>query len=135
MTDDTSPPEDADIARTLGSAFAAFDRLRALRPTVTAEWRRYSKKSPWTLKVVEGKRTLYYLTPTDGSLTVSIILGERATEAVLAADGITERVKTDLRQARPYLEGRGIRVPVASTADTELVARLVAIKLDPARGG
>ena len=131
MESESGPPERGDLERLLGPAFEAFGLLSTFRPAATTEWRRYSKAGPWTLKVVEAKRTLCYLTPTDEGLHVSIIFGAKATEAVLAADDVPDHVKTALREARQYPEGRGIRVPVGTVADVGLIERLVALKLDP----
>lgn len=129
--DGQRPPDPAEVRRALGLSHDAFDRLASLRPTVAPEWRRYTRAGPWTLKVVEGRRTLYYLTPGEGEFHVSIVLGERATAAALSADDIPESLKTALREARPYAEGRGVRVPVRDLADLPPIERLLAIKLDP----
>ena len=125
------PPDEAELVGSLGAARGAFDRLAAPGAGVTAEWRRYSKASPWTLKVVAAKRTLYYLTPGDGEFSVALILGERATVAALADDGVPEPLKQALRDAWPYAEGRGIRVTVRGMDGLAPIDRLVAIKLHP----
>jgi hypothetical protein len=124
-----APPAETTVADGLGRSRAAFEQLRALRPGVTAEWRRYTKAGPWTLKVAEAKRTLFYLTPGDGEFTVTLILGERATAAALAAEDVPEVHKRALREARPYAEGRGIRVAVRDDGDLADVERLLEIKL------
>jgi hypothetical protein len=129
--DRAEPPGGAELERRLAGAFEAFERLRSIRPGATSEWRRYSRAGPWTLKIVLAKRTLWYLTPTDEGLHVSMVFGVKATDAVLAADDLPEFVKTALREARPYAEGRGIRLPVAGIADVALLERLLAIKLAP----
>jgi hypothetical protein len=131
METSSGPPARDDLERLLGPAFEAFERLSAIRPAATTEWRRYSKAGPWTLKVVEAKRTLCYLTPTGEGLHVSIIFGAKATDAVLAADDVPNHVRTALREARQYAEGRGVRLPVQTTADVGLIERLVGLKLDP----
>ena len=131
MESNAGPPDRGDLERLLGPAFEAFELLSAVRPATTTEWRRYSKAGPWTLKVIEAKRTLCYLTPTDEGLHVSIIFGAKATEAVLAANDVPDHVKIALREARQYVEGRGIRLPVGTPADVGLIERLVAIKLAP----
>ena len=124
-------PDQAGLLGLLGAARDAFDRLAAPGGGATAEWRRYSKASPWTLKVVAGKRTLYYLTPGDGEFTVTLILGERASVTALAAHNVPGQLKQALRDARPYAEGRGIRIPVRGISDLGPVERLLAIKLAP----
>jgi hypothetical protein len=131
MTDQSEPPDAVALEERLGPALDAFQALRTLRPTATSAWRRYGRNSPWTLKVVEGRRTLCYLTPDEGFVAVSIIFGTRASEAVFATPDVPDDVKTLLREARPYAEGRGIRIPARTRDDVALVERLVGIKLDP----
>jgi Protein of unknown function (DUF3788) len=131
VSDTDLPPVTSEVARTLGRARSAFERLAAPGDGVTAEWRRYGKASPWTLKVIDGRRTLYYLTPEEAGFMVAVILGERATATALASNDIPEPIKQALRDARPYAEGRGIRVPVRESRDVAVIERLVAIKLDP----
>jgi hypothetical protein len=130
MSPVTEPPDEKALVGSLGGARPAFDRLRGLRPGTTAEWRRYTKTGPWTLKVTEGKRTLYYLTPGASEFHVTLILGERATEAAIGAEDVPEAQKRALREARPYVEGRGIRVAVRGDQDVAVVERLLAIKLE-----
>jgi len=71
------------------------------------------------------------LTAVQAESQVSIIFGAKATEAVLAADDVPDHVKTALREARQYVEGRGLRLPVGTVADVGLIERLAALKLDP----
>jgi len=47
------------------------------------------------------------------------------------AGTIPESIKTMLSEARPYVEGRGIRIPVDSKRDVPIVAKLVEIKTAP----
>jgi len=56
------------------------------------------------------------MTPEKRTIRVAIVLGERAVALALAS-GIPESIKTLIKEARPYAEGRGIRFPVSSAAD------------------
>jgi hypothetical protein len=76
------------------------------------------------------KRTLLYLLPETASVTVAIVLGERAYGLAMAST-LSAAVKTSLTEARPYAEGRGIRVPVKTSRDLATIRKLVAIKLTP----
>lgn len=76
------------------------------------------------------KRTLRYLLPEKASVTVAIVLGERAYGLAMAST-LSAAVKTSLSEARPYAEGRGIRVPVKAPRDLATIRKLVAIKLTP----
>lgn len=76
------------------------------------------------------KRTLVYLLPEEASVTVAIVLGERAYGLAMAST-LSAAIKTALSEARPYAEGRGIRVPVRASRDLATIRKLVTIKLAP----
>lgn len=76
------------------------------------------------------KRTLLYLLPEPPNVTIAIVLGERAYGLAMAST-LSAAIKKALSEARPYAEGRGIRVSVKTTRDLATIRRLVAIKLAP----
>ena len=128
-----SPPTARDLEALLGESFAAFQALTQRGPTVTREWKRYSKTSPWVLKVSQGDRTLFYVTPQAGSFEATVVLGERATEAALNGR-VSKELHASIRGARAYAEGRPVRVVVTDETDLAGVEQLVAVKLDPTSG-
>ncbi|CAN5583058.1 hypothetical protein BH10ACI3_BH10ACI3_29080 [soil metagenome] len=73
------------------------------------------------------KRTLLYLTPAKGVVQVGIVLGERAVGLALDSP-IPESIKTLIKDARKYAEGRGIRFAVANAADVATVIDIIMIK-------
>jgi hypothetical protein len=123
-------PSPNELARLLGKSFAAFDALAHDRAGATSEWKRYSKNAPWVVKVSEGERTLYYLTPQAGQFEVTVVLGERATQAALAG-AVRPELHSAIQSAKPYVEGRPVRVIVARKTDLAGVEELVAVKLRP----
>jgi len=125
------PPTTRELSTQLGGSYAAFKALRQRGPTVTSEWRRYSANSPWTLKVSQGDRTLFYATPKSGAFEATVLLGERATQAALKGR-VAKKLHAAILAARKYAEGRPVRVTVTSEADLEGVEQLVAVKLEPA---
>ena len=74
------------------------------------------------------KRTLLYLLPETASVTVAIVLGERAYGLAMAST-LSTAIKQSLSEARPYAEGRGIRVPVKTSRDLATIRKLVEIKI------
>jgi hypothetical protein len=105
-------PREKELTAMLGSARKAFDAL-ARDAGVTRQWRRYKKDSPWVLKVSAGKRTLYYLQPDTGAVTVTVVLGARAVEAALSG-GVAKILHPAIRGAKAYAEGRPVRVVAKS---------------------
>ena len=123
-------PGDDELVTLLGSSHAAFQALTHDRAGVTCEWKRYSKKGPWTLKVSEGERTLFYLIPQAKQFEVTVVLGQRATDAALAGR-VRPELHATIRSAKPYVEGRPVKVVVTSMEDLAGVEELVAVKLTP----
>ncbi len=127
---ESRPPSAREIASLLGESYAAFQTLARGRPGVTCEWKRYSKKAPWVLKVSDCDRTLFYATPQADGFEVTVVLGERATKAALAGR-VSKALHAAIRSAKPYAEGRPVRVLVTGEADLAGVAELIAVKLKP----
>jgi hypothetical protein len=60
----------------------------------------------------------------------TVVLGERAAQAALAG-GVSKTLHASIRAAKPYVEGRPVRVMVKGQADLAGVEELVAVKLNP----
>jgi hypothetical protein len=116
------------MAAVLGDAYPAFQALVHRDGKGTAEWRRYTKHSPWVLKVSEGKRTLFYVQPEPGCLRVTVLLGGRAVDAALAGQ-VSKRLHASIRKAKAYPEGRPVCVVIRRPSDLAKVEELVAVKL------
>lgn len=127
---DVEPLNARALKKLLGSAYPAFQTLAKSSGGKTSEWKRYSMKSPWVKKVSQGERTLYYLKPQPDFVEVTVVLGERATEAALAGR-VSKSLHEAIRSAKPYAEGRPVRVPVRDKEDISAVDELVAVKLRP----
>jgi hypothetical protein len=125
---DDRPPSPAQVRRSLGPAFAAWEALLDPGRGRTTEWKRYSKKDPWSLRVFEGKRTVLWLRPLEGELRATVIVGGKAVAAGLAGR-LSQRLKKDLREAPAYPEGRAVRLRMKSAARVRDVERLVDLKL------
>ncbi len=127
---DSGAPDDDELVSLLGGSHAAFQALAHDRTGVTCEWKRYSKNGPWVLKVSEGERTLYYLIPEANQFEVTVVLGQRATVAALAGR-VRPELHATIRSAKPYVEGRPVKIVVAGEEDLAGVEELVAVKLQP----
>jgi hypothetical protein len=125
-----SAPSAEELAVQLGRSHSAFQALTHDRRGVTCEWKRYSKNAPWVMKVSEADRTLFYLTPQTNQFEVTVVLGERAAASALAGR-VRKELHAAIRSAKPYVEGRPVRVVVAAKADLAGVEQLVAVKLKP----
>ena len=127
---ESRPPSSRELATLLGRSHAAFLALTQRGSAFTCEWKRYSKKSPWVLKVSQGDRTLLYATPMADAFEATVVLGERAAQAALAGR-VSKTLHASIQAAKPYVEGRPVRVMVKGKADLAGVEQLVAVKLNP----
>jgi hypothetical protein len=114
----------------LGEAYSAFQRLVHRAGPGAAEWRRYTKNSPWVLKVTQGKRSLFYARPDSGHLTVTVLLGGHAVEAALAGQ-VSKQLHESIRSAKVYPEGRPVSVVIKKPSDLGKVEQLIAAKVAP----
>ncbi len=95
---------------------------------INFEWKFYTKKSGWTRKALLKKRNLFFFSPKQNMFSVTFVFGDKAVDAVEKSD-LPENIKTELGQARKYMEGRGIRIDVTKDDDMEIVKKLLMIKL------
>jgi len=92
------------------------------------EWKFYNKKSGWIMKFLLKKRNLFFLVVKHGFFSITFVFGDRAVEAILKGD-IDEQIKNDLKNARKYMEGRGITIDVHTDADLDIVLKLLDYKM------
>ena len=109
-----------EIIAVISSRFAPVDR----------EWKPSKLSFGSTCLLKSKKRTLLYMIPESGAVIVAVVLGERAVALALASE-IPESIKSLIKEARKYAEGRGIRFRVNSEAEAQSVAELVGIKITP----
>jgi hypothetical protein len=130
--DKSSPPQDNDLAATLGGTFVFWNELKRLMASrfapLSIEWGFTSKKTGWGLRLKQEKRTILYMTPCKGYFMASFALGEKAVKAAHESD-LPVSVLDVIDSARRYAEGRGVRLEVRSAEDVRNVEKLAVIKM------
>lgn len=127
-------PSEAELKNCLGSAFALWSGIlkaveHRLSPIVLV-WKPSKAQFGRMCLLQHKKRTLLYMTPDTGKVTIAIVLGERAYGLAMTSS-LPTSIKTMFSEAKPYAEGRGIRFPVNSLKDISMIAKLVEIKTTP----
>jgi hypothetical protein len=129
----TSPPTPEELDATLGPAAHAWAELiadvRHHAGELNETWAFSSAKFGWSLRLVQQKRVLVYLTPQAGRLLVGVVLGEKAIAKATAAGLASARTVVVMDAAPRYAEGRGIRLPVETDEDLALAMELARIKI------
>lgn len=130
--DKSVQPDDGQLARVLGKSLifwkAIKQHLAQNHGDFTEEWKFYNTKSGWTLKVLLKKRNLFFFVPLQGYFRLAFVFGDKAVAAVERSD-LPEMIKNELKHARKYAEGRGIRLEVISQKDVEHIKKLIDIKI------
>ena len=126
------PPTDAELAAALGPARAVWDQLLAsLARKCEAslhEWKCYSPKWGWSLRVLRKKRTIVWLAPCPGYFQVAFIFGDKAMQAARQSKW-PKRVIKMMDEAPKYPEGTGIRLEVKLSRDIATLKKHAANKL------
>ncbi len=126
-------PSAADLAGALGPAEAVWrDLLAGLEREIGIdgrEWKSYSPKAGWALRLLRGKRAIVYLSPGNNRFLASFALGDKAVAAA-RREGFPAPVLRLIDGARKYQEGTAVRMEVRTGKDAGIVLRLAAIKRD-----
>ena len=130
FVDTKRPPTETELKFALGATFPALDEvlaaLRAAQPAITSEWK-YSPRVGWYQIWLIAQRRLFYLVPQRDNFRLSLIVGQKALEALLAGPrGVA--VKRRLKTAKRYPEGTAFAF-TAGRFDAGLVLAFVAAKI------
>jgi hypothetical protein len=132
FTDKNKMPGDSELAAALGSTLKLWQQIRdyvhAKFPAAQDEWNYPGDKYGWGFRIKDKKRAIVYLLPRDRFFKAALVFGQKATDAVLAST-VSEEIKTELRSAKAYAEGRGLRIDVQDEAIAADIRTLIDIKL------
>lgn len=131
FTDKTFVPSETDLKAKLGVVYPLWSDLKSwtfnhLR-NPNEEWKFPGKKYGWSYRIREKARNIIYFIPGDGYFHVALVFGQKATDQIMTSD-ISEIIKTDLMNARAYVEGRGVRIEVRDHTNMEDIKKLIRIK-------
>lgn len=126
-------PTDRELAAALGPTKALWGQLLiklAKECHISAhEWKSYSRKAGWSLKVKREQRTILYLSPSRGGFMASFALGDKALQAARQSK-LPQRVVKIIDGAKRYAEGTAVRIDVNRAEDLEVIKKLAKAKLE-----
>lgn len=130
--DKLAKPDDQALVRALGKTYPLWVEIEKQVATAhgesTEEWKYYGPKSGWTLKTLHKKRNLFFFTACYGYFRIAFVFGDRAVAQILISD-LPKAMIEEVKNAKKYAEGRGLRVEVKTRRDVESVKKLIAIKV------
>ncbi len=126
-------PSKEDVEKALGSTFELWSLLvdftKDANPVAFEEWKYTSEKYGWSFRISDKKRVLIYLLPRDKFFKVAFVFGQKAMDSILESD-ISESIVNELKLAKVYAEGRGIRIEVRDRSILNDIEKLINIKID-----
>ncbi len=132
FTDKNHTPSADDLANALGDTMQFWRAIEVFllqkNPSATSEWHFSGPKFGWSFRIKDRKRVLIYLLPRSHFFKIACIFGATAMDQIVASD-ISEDIKTELKLAKKYAEGSGIRIDVRDPAILDDIKKLVAIKI------
>ena len=125
-------PTTEEVNLALGSSVEVWTQLveefAARFGVAIQEWKSYSPKYGWSLRLLRKKRTIVYLSPCQGCFRVAFVLGDMAVKFL--KQGNPSKTLTKLIADAPrYPEGTGVRLMVRDTKEMALIRKLAEAKL------
>ena len=131
--DKDTMPDDKMLAKALGKSNQLWQEIKKNLKVeyggLIEDWKFYNSKSGWILKTLRKKRNLFFFVPLKDTFQVSFVFGDKAVAAV-EESSLPKELITELKNARKYAEGRGLRIDVENSADVEHIKKLVEIKVN-----
>jgi hypothetical protein len=127
----TTQPTAEEVIAVLGPTAAVWKELIdwfAEQKIVDQEWKSYSPKAGWSVRLKVKKRNIIYFAPCKGCFRVAFIFGDKAVAAARQANLSKSTLKL-LDEAPRYPEGTGLRLTVKSSKDLAAIRKLALIKL------
>jgi len=132
FSDKSTQPDDGMLAEALGRTYLLWveikSHIRVEYGGLIEEWKYYGLKSGWILKSLNKKRNLFFLIPCQKYFRIAFVFGDRAVAAI-ENSGLPATMIEEIKTAKKYAEGRGLRLEVRKRGDVEHVKKLVAIKV------
>jgi len=130
--DKSVKPDEKALLKAIGKTAGHWQKIKINLENEYGEliedWKHYGQKTGWLLKVLRKKRNLFFCIPLKESFRIAFVFGEKAVSAVQSSN-LPESIKLELKNARKYAEGRGLRIDVKSARDVENIRKLVEIKI------
>ncbi len=130
--DKSNMPTDADLKSALGNMYDIWIELGEFTIRVYTgaleEWKYGGEKYGWSFRISDKKRVLIYLLPRDKYFKVAFVFGQKAVLEILNSN-VSESIVNELKTAKVYSEGRGIRIDVKDDGCVDDLKKLINIKV------
>jgi hypothetical protein len=132
FTEKKHNPDESDLIVSLGGTLPLWqivvEYVHLKYPDAKDEWNYPGEKYGWSFRIKDKKRAIIYLLPREKYFKVAFVFGQKATDIIMNSS-ISEAIKTELKEAKVYAEGRGIRIDVTNETGIQDIKELIDIKI------
>lgn len=132
FNDKSIVPFESSVIRELDNTYKLWEDIIKFVyerfPKAAEEWKYPGKNYGWSFRLKDKKRIIIYMTPQKGYFITALVFGDNAYREILKSE-VSEDIKENLRKAKVYIEGRGIRIEVYDIKPVNDIKRLIEIKL------
>lgn len=111
FVDKDDEPSERSLISALGDSYESFAELVQLSDSLLQEWKFYSPKYGWALKIFQKKKVLFYLTPGAGQFYFGMAVRENERDLILDSD-VSAVTRSVLANEKKILEGYPLRIEV-----------------------
>ena len=130
--DKSVEPSDETLKIGIHTTFSIWKEIEKylyeIYPTAQSKWHYSSAKLGWSYRVSDSKRVLIYLLPRDQFFKVAFVFGQKAADLIMKSS-VSDAIKNELKAAKEYAEGRGIRIDISNELLLEDIKKLISIKI------
>ncbi len=94
---------------------------------ISGIWNYYNDGKQWFFKLVQKKKTIFWLAVMKDTFRVTFYFGDKAEPVIIASD-LPKSVKDDFKTGRHYGKIRAITTKISGQSDIETVKKLIDIK-------
>ena len=131
--DKSSHPSEDQMKEALGPTYHylgdIINFLTEKLGKVQPDWKFYSPKYGWTMKILHKKRNLCFISPRENYFRLSFVFGDKAV-AEIEKSTIPKEVIERLVNARKYMEGRGILFEIHDNSEIGTLKKLFEFKIE-----
>lgn len=90
-------------------------------------WRYYNDGKQWLFKMVNKKKTIFWLGVLKDTFRITFYFGDKAEPVILASD-LPETIRNGFRSAKKYGSIRPVTIKIMNDTDVDNVIKLIVIK-------
>ena len=132
FTDKGEIPNDEKLKEAIDNTYEIWKIIKTkvfeLYPSAVKEWNFPGVKYGWSFRIKDKKRAILYFLPREKFFKVAFLFGQKAFNEIMQS-GIREAIKSELKEARVYAEGRGIIIDVKDKSILDDIQQLIQTKL------